>query len=437
MEPLKKAAIIGFGLEGRALFFYLRKKGNFDITVLDKNPALKLPRGTKAVFGRNYLKGLQNFDLIFRSPGVPFNFPEIQKVKNKVSSLSKLFFERARGIIVGITGSAGKTTTATLLYKILKAAGKDAYLVGNIGINSLSVLDKLSPRSITVMELSSFQLQDLKRSPNVAVILDIYEEHLDKHRSFQEYLRAKTNIVRFQRKSDYVIYAAENKFSKRLALRSRGRKISFTGSDTAKLVPGGIKLRGGHNQKNVAAASLTARLLGARLGIIRKTALNFSGLEHRLEFVRKLRGIKFYNDSKATNIGSAVAGINAFPENKIVLTGGYNKNLNFKPLVRRLANLDVKLAILFGASRNDIAKELRKLKFKRFKTVGRLEDAVKLAYRKAKRNEVVLLAPATASFDEFKDYKERGKMFKKFVRRLKVASSRGSAPRGPTGEGLK
>ncbi|MDP3784808.1 MAG: UDP-N-acetylmuramoyl-L-alanine--D-glutamate ligase [bacterium] len=415
MKPARKVAIIGFGLEGRALFFYLKKEGSFDITILDKNLKIKLPRGAKSTLGRNYLAGLKNFDIIFRSPGVPFNLKEIGKVKNRVSSLSKLFFESARGIIVGITGSAGKTTTATLLYKMLKRAGRDAYLVGNIGINSLGVLRKLSPRSVTVMELSSFQLQDLKHSPHIAVILDIYEEHLDKHKSFQEYLGAKANIARFQRKSDYVIYSAENKFSKRLAFKSRGRKIPFAGSDIAKLVSGGIKLRGEHNQKNAAAASLVARLLGVPRGIISKVAASFTGLEHRLEFVRKLRGVEFYNDSKATNIGSAIAGIDAFRENKIVLVGGYNKNLNFRRLAKRLAAPDVSFVVLFGKAGGEILRQLKKLRVKNFKQFRTLHPAVNFAKRIARRGEVVLLSPATASFDEFEDYKERGKMFKKIV----------------------
>ncbi len=419
-----KVAIIGFGLEGRSLFFYLKRNPrrarggrDFEITILDKNPEVRIPRGARAVLGKNYLDGLNGFDLIFRSPGVPYNLPGLKGVRKKLLSLTRLFFERAQGAIVGVTGSAGKTTTATLLYKMLKRAGRDAYLVGNIGVNSLSVLDKLSPRSVTVIELSSFQLQDLSKSPRLAIVLDVYEEHLDKHGSFREYLASKANLVRFQRKKDAVLYAAENRFSKKLAMFSPGTKIGVWPKDAA-----GIKTRllGEHNLKNVAAAAAAARLLGAPEPAIRRAAADFRPIADRLEFVRDIRGVKFYNDSKATNIGSAVAGVDSFREPKIVLSGGYGKNLSFKPLARRLARPDVRLSILFGKARGDIARELRKAGRGRFKTAPSLKEAVKLAWREARSGEVVLLAPATASFDEFKNYRERGRAFKRMIKNLKT-----------------
>lgn len=407
MSPVrrkKQVAIIGWGLEGHSLFFYLKRDKNLKITVLDRK------------FDKNYLKNLERFDIIYRSPGVPRNLPQIRKAGRKVSSLTKLFFESAEGKIVGITGSAGKTTTATLLYKILKAAGKDVCLAGNIGKNPLALLPRLSKKSITILELSSFQLQDLDRSPEVAVVLDVYEEHLDKHKTFGEYLRAKENIARFQKRSDFVIYAGQNRHSKKIAYRSPGKKIAVFASDGEKYK---TLLPGRHNLRNIAAVARAAGILGVRPGVIKKTIKIFRGIEHRLEYVRRVRGVKFYNDSKATNVGSAVAGLDAFKENKIVLAGGYNKDLSFRPYAKRLGKSDISWVVLFGEARNDLARELKRARFRRFSSVKSLGQAVLESWQRAKKDEVVILSPATASFDAFKNYEERGEYFKKLVRRLK------------------
>lgn len=421
MRPKKKIAIIGFGFEGRALFFYLQKQRVFgashEITVLDANTKFKVPKGAKAVLGHHYLDNLKHFDILFRSPGVPHHLPEIQKVKKKLSSLTNLFFSKAKGTIVGITGSSGKTTTATLLHKVLKRAGRDAYLVGNIGVNPLGILDKLSKRSITVMELSSFQLQDVKYSPSIAIILDIYEEHLDKHKNFREYLDAKSNIIHFQKKSDVVIYCSTNAASKKMALKSKARKIPFTLPDGERLGYR-IKLTGRHNYKNVMAVWLASSLLGVSEEIIRKTTERFRGVEHRLEFVREIRGVQYYNDSAATNIRSAIAAMDAFREKKIVLVGGRNKNLSLRPLAVRLKRADIRLAILFGEARDAIGATLIKKGVKKFSVRSSLARAVLDAAKKALPGEVILLAPGTASFDEFANYKERGRHFKTLVRKL-------------------
>lgn len=413
-----KAAILGYGFEGKSLFFYLKKKKDFEITILDKNKNLVLPRGANAVLGKNYLKNLSRHDIIFRSPGVPYNLFEIQKVKNKVTSLTKLFFDEAKGSIVGITGSVGKTTTAILLYKILKASGKKTFLAGNVGVNPLPILKKLTPSSITVMELSSFQLQDLTKSPRVAVILDISEEHLDKHKSFKEYLAAKSNLARWQKKSDFAVYAARNKLSKKLARLSPGRKIPVW-AGRAKLLGYQLNIPGEYNYRNIMAVRSAAKLFGVPEKIIKKITRNFKGLPHRLEFVRSFNSVRYFNNSKATNPISAVAGIDAFSEKKIILAGGYNKNLNLAPLVRRLLRGDVRNAIFFGSARFELKKLAKKYGLSKFSSAPRLSEALKLAFNKAKPEDVVLLSPGTASFDEFENYEERGRKFKEWVGRLK------------------
>jgi len=421
MRTKKKIAILGFGFEGRALFFYLQTHRPFgdsqEITILDANTKLKVPKGVGAVLGNRYLDNLGRFDVIFRSPGIPYHLSEIQNVQENVSSLTNLFFSKAKGTIIGVTGSSGKTTSATLLYKVLKRAGKDVFLVGNIGVNPLGILDQLSKRSLTVMELSSFQLQDIQYSPSIAIILDIYEEHLNKHKNFREYHEAKSNIVRFQKKSDVVMYCSTNTASKKIALKSKARKIPFTLRDGERLGYR-IKLPGRHNCKNVMAVWLASSLLGVKEKIIRETIERFQGVEHRLEFVRERQGVRYYNDSAATNIRSAIAAMDAFREKKIVLVGGRNKNLNLGPLAVRLKRADIRLAIVFGEARDAIRAALMKKGVKKFFVTSSLARAVLDAAKKARPGEVVLLAPGTASFDEFANYKERGKRFKELVRKL-------------------
>ena len=418
MRAKKKIAIIGYGLEGESLFFYLRRDSENDITILDRNPEVELPKGSKSVVGASYLKNLWKFDQIFRSPGVPFKLPEIQKQKNKVTSLTKLFFEEIRKKdkvkIIGITGSAGKTTTSTLIFKMLKNAGKDAYLVGNIGVSFLDVLNKLSRNSIVVAELSSFQLQDLTMSPDVALVLDVFEEHLDRHKDFREYFRSKENIVRFQNKKDAVIYFADNKNSKKIVFLSRGKKIPVT-AEKARNLSFETRLIGGHNLKNILAASLAATLFGVSEKIIKKTVKDFKGAEHRIEFVGSVNGVKFYNDSKATNVGEALASINIFEESKIVLMGGFNKKLNLKPLAKRAGSKDIRFVGLFGPAGGEIARFLKSFGIKKYIFKTRMWDAFIAVVKKAKRGDIFLLAPGAASFDEFHDYKERGREFKKLV----------------------
>ena len=418
---MRRIAILGYGLEGKSLLSYFRKDRDAEITVLDRDKTLKIPSGVKQVLGRNYLKGLSKFDVIFRSPGVPYNLLEIQRVKKNVSSLTRLFFEKAlekKAKIIGVTGSVGKTTTDTLLYKILKNVEKDVFLAGNIGINALSHLKKMNSRSIIVMELSSFQLQDLDISPNVAVVLDIFEEHLDRHKNFREYLEAKGNITRHQRKSDAVVYFSDNIFSRKIARLSPGRKIPVS-SAKAERERFRLRMPGKYNLKNALAAKKTALLFAAPVKVIRSVIENFSGIEHRLEFVRNFKGVLYYNNSKATNVGSAVGGVDTFAEKKIVLAGGYNKNLNLLPLVRRLSRPDVRSAVFFGKCRGQLVRLSKKIKFSDFILSKNLTRAVRSAGRLAQRGDVVLLSPGTASFDEFKNYEERGRKFKDLVRKLK------------------
>ncbi len=455
-----KIAILGFGHEGKAVLRFLKKSvqyKNAEISILDKK------------MDKNYLKNLAQFDIVFRSPGIPYNLPEIQnaiKKGVKFSSATNLFFDiirrpiqtkhglmqtirisprqvrvSPRPLIIGITGTKGKGTTSTLLYKILKTAGKNVFLAGNIGKPAIEILPKLDKKSIVVLELSSFQLQDFNPptgGPNIAVVLNVFEDHLDSHKNFNEYVNAKTKIAKWQKKSDKIFYDASNKWSRWIAQKSKAAKIpislfQYSQEFENKLYLKDIKIVGEHNLKNVAMAVAVAQSLGINPKIIKKVVKNYSGMEHRLELVNsnilKNIGINFYNDSASTNPYTAAAAVRAFPNQpKILICGGKDKNLDYTPLAKALKNSNTKMVILFGENKKKIAKAIFGIKNKelRIMEVKNLQSAVNLAYQTAKSLTYnsyfiihIIFSPATASFDMFKDYKDRGEKFKEIVKGLK------------------
>ena len=436
-------AILGYGREGKAVLEFLKKSPKYDfaeIWVLDKNKPPPLAKGerrrVRVRSGKNYLKGLEKFDFIFRSPGVPYNLPEIQLAIKKgviFSSATKLFFENCHCRIIGVTGTKGKGTTSTLIYEILKNAGLDVYLAGNIGQPALEILPQLKKHSIVVLELSSFQLQDMTISPQVAVVLDVFPDHLDAHKNFKEYLEAKANIAKYQIRDNKVFYFRGNKFSAQVARYGFGKKISVAAS-TKLFKPEELKIPGEHNFKNAVMAVAVAKEMDCEPDVIRETILNFRGLEHRLEFVRTLtqtlslgegRGtqseesIAFYNDSASTNPQTTIAAIQSFKNPIILIAGGHDKGLDYAPLGKVIRKTSVKLVVLFGANKEKIKKSL-----KRFPTVlcNDLNSAVRAAVKSVplihNSKFIILFSPGSASFDMFKDYADRGEQFKKIVSSL-------------------
>ncbi len=446
-----KIGILGFGREGKSLLKYLRSRGSTRITtrihadkvwVLDKNENIKIPKGIKAQLGKNFLKNLKRFDVIFRSPGMPWNLPELRAARKNgacFSSATKLFFETAGKIgatIIGVTGTKGKGTTATLIYKILRTAGVDAYLAGNIGKSPLTILPKLARRSVVVLELSSFQLQDLKCSPDIAVVLDIFPDHQDAHLNLKEYYEAKTNIARHQKKTDKIFFFKNHTLSRWVAAKSRARKYPINESGFALFASENLKIRGLHNFKNAVMAAEVARAFKIPERTILRVAKNFNGLEHRLEFVRSISyshvlknlRISFYNDSASTNPHTTAAAIMAFPNIPLVLiAGGQDKGLNYAPLARALNRSAAKLVVLFGENKRKIAKVVKNSRIP-VVFAPNLKTAVRIAYHFAKNAPdangyprcAIIFSPGAASFDMFLNYADRGDKFKKIVKRLKA-----------------
>jgi UDP-N-acetylmuramoylalanine--D-glutamate ligase len=444
----KKIAILGLGEENIALVKYLVSIGVGNLTICDGKSASDLDHYTDQIkdlklsykFGPDYLQDLNKFDLIFRTPGLPFLTVEIQdamKQKIEISSQTKLFFELCPCPIIGVTGTKGKGTTSTLIYEILKNAGNKVYFGGNIGNAPIEFLNQLTSDSIVVLELSSFQLQDLQKSPHIGVVLNIASDHLDKHIDRDEYVQAKTSIVSRQKKNDFAVINADYLTSIEFASMTLGQVYWFS---RRKSVDSGvwvknkqeiiltedendqkiidvldIQLRGEHNWENIGAASMAAYLAGAELETIRETIKNFKGLEHRLEFVSEINGVKYYNDSFSTTPETSMAAIQSFDEPIILLVGGSEKNADYKELGHAIDQSSVKTVILMGETGQRIKSEIANSSIEVMQDCQNLDEVMRVVKEKAVSGDVVLLSPASASFGWFVNYKERGKLFKKYV----------------------
>jgi UDP-N-acetylmuramoylalanine--D-glutamate ligase len=446
----KKIAILGFGLEGTATFEFLRKHG-LGSTILDRADRKAIEEkigsldGVDLALGDDYLKNLTEFDYIFKTPGVPLFLPEIQAAIKKgvvLTSHLALFLDLCPAKIIGVTGTKGKGTTSTLIHDILKKQGLDVYLGGNIGLAAISFLDQLTPESWVVLELSSFQLQSLEKSPQIAVVLNVTQDHLDYHKTVEEYREAKKNIVRYQAENDFAVINADYESSREFANATKakiyyfskekevegcfikdGEVILKTAEETFKIVSvKDLLLRGQHNLENVTAACLASYLAGARQKALREAVLAFKGLEHRLELVRDLKGVKFYDDSFSTVPETAIAALKSFEEPIVLIAGGSYKGSDYTELGRVIRSSQVKTIILIGDMAGDIDKAIgRNFSGEKILHLTRMNQMVEKAFELAHSGDVVLLSPACASFGLFKNYKDRGDQFKTAVRNLERA----------------
>ena len=428
----KKIAVVGLGVEGLSSVQYLRKHGA-KITELDKKQ------------GEKYLDKLNKFDLIVRSPGVKLSElinNHSSLIISKITSQTKLFFDMCPCPIIGVTGTKGKGTTASLIYEMLKKDDQDVYLGGNIGKPPFEFLDKLATHSIVVLELSSFQLQDLTKSPHIAVMLMTTSEHLDYHKDTKEYVDAKRNILSYQSSQDFAIvnrdYPASNEsdiytdgkvyYVSRersgrdgcyvedgsIWLQKEGRKTKITANSQ-------VKIPGGHNLENACAAIMAADLAGVSKENMVSVLKSFKGLEHRLELVRDVRGVKYYDDSFSTTPETAIAAIEAFKNPEILILGGSSKNSDFTELGKVISSHDnIKAIIGIGKEWPKIKSRIKNSELRiLIEGAGNMQKIVQAAAKIAKKGDVVLLSPACASFDMFQNYKDRGEQFKREVENLR------------------
>ncbi len=397
----KKVAILGWGVDSQDVEPWLRKQGA-GVTILDEK---------EKPFG-----DLSKYDILVRSPGVYRYRPELEG--REVTSKTKIFFDACPGKIIGVTGTKGKGTTATLIYKILKAAGKKVFLGGNIGKGMFADLDKMDKESWAVLELSSFQLIDLHKSPHVAVVLMVTSEHQDWHKGVDEYVNAKTPIAKFQNSNDFVVYNKDYSNSVKIGMQGKGQKIGISGSDWK----GEMGLRGEHNRENVAAATAVARIFKVQDSMINRVVQEFKGLEHRLEEVATVNGVTYFDDSFSTTPETTIAAIKAFEEPLILIAGGSEKGSDFTEMGRVISEAkNIKAVVLIGLMaeriKEKISNEERPISsikiLRGAKNMTEIMDQVKSV---AKPGDVVVLSPAAASFDMFKNYKDRGEQFKACVK---------------------
>ncbi len=404
----KKILILGFGKEGRNTFKFLRKlfpKKILGIGDRDKNVKTQVSNVKKIKWhlGKNYLKALKKYDVIVKSPGVPPKViaPFITK-EQKITSQTEIFFNNCQGKIVGITGTKGKSTTTSLIYNILKQGGLKAHLVGNIGKPVLTLLSLATEKDVYVYELSSHQLFNLKKSPHIAVFLNIFPEHLDYYRSFKEYIKAKANITKYQTEKDFLIYNSENKLVKHIAKKSKAKKIP---------------IKGEYYQLNKTAAKEVGKIFNISEEKITKAIKNFKPLAHRLELVGTFKGITFYNDALSTIPETTIYALNALGNNvQTIMLGGFDRGLDFKQLGKTISKTEIKTVILFPTTGQKIWKQISKKSLKHF-FVDNMSEAVKIAYKYTQKGKICLLSTASPSFSIFKDYKEKGNLFKKYVKK--------------------
>lgn len=432
-----KIALVGYDIEGQASYRYFNSPAA-DITIFDEaeKPRAVVPDGVEVIAGDQALNTLRHmqFDKVIRTPGLsPVKLEGVQNV----TTATREFFARCPAPIIGVTGTKGKGTTCSLIAKILEQAGKKVWLVGNIGKPALDVLDDIQPSDIVVYELSSFQLWDLDKSPHVAVVLMIEPDHLDVHAGFKDYLQAKMNIALHQTPNDVMVYHPTNPDSGAIAASSPAitKKRYFT-AEGAQIVNktvvideqnicsiDEISLLGEHNLENICAAVTAVWSFTQNVPAIAQAVKNFKGLEHRLEFVRELRGVKFYNDSFSSTPSATMAAIRSFEDPEIVIVGGYDKKADFTELATFVGGRNnIKKLLLIGQTRHSLADSFAKVNVHNYEVIesADFKAIISQAFAVANKGNVVLLSPGCASFDMFKNFYERGDQFKRMVNELRV-----------------
>lgn len=424
IRPMK-IAIAGYGIEGEANYRYWDTPEN-ELTIADERTTLRdIPNGAKTILGDGSFSKLDSFDLIIRSPSIS---PKKLPYGDKVWSATNEFFAKCPAKIIGVTGTKGKGTTSSLIASIFEASGKTVHLVGNIGKPALDVLDSVKSNDVVVYELSSFQLWDLKISPQIAVILGIEPDHLDIHTDMDDYVAAKQNIALHQTKYDCLIYDGHNKISMQIAKNAANTVdyivppkdyTKFVVEDgyfrykDRKLAPlSSLRIPGKHNIENTKAALLAVMAMDKKISSdhITDGISKFTGLPHRLKFVREVKGVKYYDDSIATTPGSAIAAILAFAEPKVLILGGSDKGADYEEIIEKCQLTNTKV-IAIGATGEKIFELCQAYGVVCSKVVGDMKEIVARADEAAHTGDIVILSPASASFDMFDNYADRGDQF--------------------------
>ncbi|MGG7164575.1 UDP-N-acetylmuramoyl-L-alanine--D-glutamate ligase [Clostridium ihumii] len=444
----KNIAVVGIGVSNIPLIEFLVSLGG-KVTAFDKKEENELKEvvdkysklGVKFQLGKDYLANLTGFEVVFKTPSMRIDSEALVKVKEEgayVTSEMEEFVRYCPAKVYGITGSDGKTTTTTLIYKILKEAGYTTWVGGNIGAPLFANIEKMTENDRVVLELSSFQLMTMDTSTDVAVVTNLSPNHLDMHKDMNEYVDSKKNVFKYQESENLLVLNLDNDITNKMISEAKGRVYTFTrkSEDSDAIYKEGglyvkgklvckredIKLKGLHNVENLLAA-FAATCDEVSVESMKNVAITFGGVEHRSEFIRKIDGVEYYNDSIASSPTRTLASIKAFEKPVILIAGGYDKNLPFEPLAFEGYSF-IKHLIVLGATKDKIKEQFSRLEKEKgivvpINTVSTLEEAVEVAREIAKEGDIVTLSPACASFDMFPNFMERGNKFKKLIKEIK------------------
>lgn len=439
----KNIIILGFGMEGETTYDFIRNHlPTQKLTIADMNeviiedyPYLEQDKNLTLILGKNYLDNLEQYDVIIKTPGLSLKDVDISKYKDKITNQLELVLEYLDIFSIGITGTKGKSTTSTLMYNVIKDQGKPVMLLGNIGEPIFHRIDEMKKDTILVLEMSSHALEFVKRSPNISIFLNAYEEHLDHYVSLEKYVEAKFNIAKYQKTGDTFIYNYDNKLMKDFGYNHKESDYAVsieeepkTANKTylkdnniyindEKICVQDIKrnLKGMHNLNNIMFILTVAKVMNLDMKKVFETIANFKPLEHRMEFVETINGVSYYNDSIATIPEATINGVNAIGNINTLIVGGKDRGVNLEELIEFLAESDIENIVCLHTTGEYIYSKLEKTDKNLFK-VNNMESAVKIAKKVTKPGTNCLLSPAAASYGFFKNFKERGEIFKKCVR---------------------
>ena len=435
----KNIAILGFGKEGKSTYNFIRRYSNQKLTILDKNNItinneyLKKDKNLNIITGETYLNNLEQYDLIIKAPGIALLDIDTKKIKNKLTSQLELILEINKKNIIGITGTKGKSTTTSLLYKIIKEQNNNTFLLGNIGNPILDYIEEFNNESILVIEMSSHQLEYVKNSPHIGVILNLYQDHLDHTGTLEKYHNDKMHMFKYQDKNDIGIYDGQNEYLINLINKNKyeSKLYNFKVEEKAdiyveknkiyynnEMIYDGNqerKLIGSHNLKNIMVALLITKILNLDINKATKTINEFNPLEHRLERVGTYNNITYFNDTIATIPEATINGINGLGNVDTLIFGGMDRNIDYNNFIEFLKISNISNLIGLPETGHKICNELKNTN-KNIYTVETIDEAVDIADKVTKKNHICLLSPAASSYNKFKNFEEKGNYYKNVIK---------------------
>ena len=434
----KKILILGFGREGLSTYKLIRKylkdqklyiSDKVD-NLQEKYEELNQDKNVIIISGEKYLENLEDYDIIMKSPGISFVGIDTSKCINKIKSQLELLLEYFNNFTIGITGTKGKSTTSSLIYKMLQDQDKKVMLLGNIGVPVFDYVDIIQEDTILVLEMSSHQLEYMKVSPNIAILLNIYQEHLDHYKSFEAYAQAKLNIYKHQKEKDYLLYNSDNEKLQQIAPKAKSTiyKVSLTNKEKSDVylkekqiyfkdkalynIEQKRNLLGEYNVNNIMFVLAVSEILNLDIDKTAKTINEFKTLHHRLELVGKYNDILYYDNSIGTVPMATIEAIKALKNVDTLIIGGMDRGISYKEFIEYINNSNIRNVICMPKTGHDIAKELKKKAY----IVNTLEEAVKIAKEVTQKGKICLLSPTAASYGFFKNFEEKGDLYQKLVK---------------------